>query len=130
MTSAKEWDAPVNAQVFLVDPRSRTVSWMNEPAAQALPHAGGRGEDAVTIDQVLPMAELLGVPAALAAVADTGVAQHLHADIVSTSKGSVAFVVSIYRLPDGMVLVVAENAWQPARDKPDARTSRPRRRTP
>jgi hypothetical protein len=45
----------------------------------------------------------------------TGSAQHLRADLVSTSKGSMALAASVYALPDGTVLVLMENSWRSGR---------------
>jgi hypothetical protein len=105
MKSTDDESTPVKARAALIDPGSMTVLWTNEPTADA------------SIDRVVPMSEALGVPKALHAVAETGVAQHLRADLISTNKGSMAVVVSIYRVPDGNLLVLAENAWHFAQGK-------------
>jgi hypothetical protein len=115
--SSDEQVTPVETKAVLVDPRSMTVVWMNESAARDFP---GRDDDppaAVTIEEALPMTGVMGVPEAMRAVADTGVAQHLRIDVVSTARGSVALVASIYRLPDGHLLVLTENAWHLAQAK-------------
>ncbi len=104
---------PVKAKAVLVDPQSMTVSWLNESAAQALSEPFDTAGRAVTIEQIVPMASQLGVPQALCAVADTGEPQHLHTRLVSTSKGGIEIVISIYRVPDGKLLVLMDNAWQP-----------------
>lgn len=116
MTVADEQGVPVRAKAILVDPATMMVMWMNESPSTAQPGS--------PVDNVVPMAESLGVREALRSVADTGVARHLQADLVSTSKGAMAMVVSIYRLPDGMVLVLIENTWQIGRPDPSASTSR------
>ena len=107
----------VKAKAVLIDPASMTVAWMNESAAQGLadPHGDAAGD--VPLESVVPMAESLGVPEAVRAVADTGVARHLQTKLVSTTKGSMAIVISIYRLPEGTVLLVMENAWQPRQSR-------------
>jgi hypothetical protein len=84
---------------------------MNEAASQSAPEAVGGGPGTL-IEQVVPMAAAMGVPEALRDVAKNGVARHLRADVVSTIKGSMGLVTSVYRLPDGMLLVLTENAWQ------------------
>lgn len=111
--NSDEQATPVKAKAVLIDPASLTVVWMNESAAQGLddPHNDATGD--VPLESVVPMAESLGVPEAVRAVADTGVARHLQTKLVSTTKGSVTIVISMYRLPEGPVLLVMENAWQP-----------------
>jgi hypothetical protein len=112
LQGADDHDAPVRAKAVLIDPVAMTVVWMNESGLQDL----SGEEDSVLglpVEQAMPMAEMLGLPAALRTVADTGVAQHLRTGLVSTVKGSVEIVTSVYRLPDGELLVVTENAWQP-----------------
>lgn len=112
---------PVDARAMLVDPVSLGVVWMNESAARSVPP----GEDA-TLATVVPLAEELGVPEAVRVVADTGEPRHLHTSLVSTHRGGMAVVISIYRLPDGHVLVITDRTWQaaaPAR-KTSGRTSR------
>jgi hypothetical protein len=119
-----ERDIPVQARVFLVDARTLTVTWMNEAALEGVPGASSVvGDPAVA---VIPLAEALGVVDALAAVATDGSPRHLRTDLVSTVRGAVAIVTSVYRLPDGQVLVVSESAWQPGERSPGG--SRTRRR--
>ena len=111
--SAEDLSSPVEAKAVMVDPRTMTIVWMNESASHVV-SGQHPGTADMTIGQVLPMAEAMGVPEALREVAATGVARHLRTALVSTVKGSVAIVVSIYRLPEGALLVLAENAWRPA----------------
>ena len=105
-------EIPVKAKAVVVDPQSMAVVWANEAASEGDSGEAGRPPLGTSIDRVVPMAEALGVPEALRSVADTGRARHLRADVVSMARGSVAMVASIYRLPDGMLLVLMENAWQ------------------
>ena len=114
MSEAGDRDVPVKAKAVLIDPQSMTVVWANEAASEG---DAGEAHGALAghpVDRLVPMAEALGVPDALRSVADTGVARHLRADLVSMARGSVAMIVSVYRLPDGMLLVLVENAWQMA----------------
>ncbi|MBN1192746.1 MAG: hypothetical protein JXA36_03505 [Coriobacteriia bacterium] len=118
MPSARDESVPVRVKVVLIDPASMTVLWMNEAAAESV--TGSIDDSAgLPVERVVPMAEALGVGEALNEVASTGVARHLQADLVSTGKGSMALVVSVYRLPGGELLVVAENTWQAKRSKAD-----------
>ena len=122
MPDGDERNPQAKTKAVLVDPGSMTVVWMNEPAAQGLPDPSAVG---MPVDEAIPMVEALGVPEALRTVASTGVAQQLSADIVSTVRGSVAMVLSIYRLPTGQLLILLENAWQMGRESNT--DSRPRR---
>ena len=131
MRSADERNDPVKAKAVLVDPQSMTVLWMNESAAQDCSDGEGDFRAGVPLDEAVPMAEALGAPEALRVVADTGIAQHLRTNLVSTSKGGLAIVTSVYRLPDGKLLMLTENAWQPGHGKTDGSASpRSGRRTP
>jgi len=112
-----EQKTPVTVKAILIDPGSMTVLWMNESASRDLSDRGSDFAPGVAVDQAMPIADMLGVPETLAAVANTGVAQHLRADLVSTASGSVAILTSIYCLPDGKLLVLTENAWRPAHRK-------------
>jgi hypothetical protein len=112
VSGASDRDVPVKAKAVLIDPQSMTVVWANEAAGESDPVGAPSEPAATSIDRFVPMAEALGVQEALRSVAETGVARHLRADLVSMARGSVAMVVSVYRLPDGMLLVIIENAWQ------------------
>lgn len=112
MPNADEQNTPVNAKVALIDPGPMTVIWMNESASRDLADRGVDSVSGVPIDEALPMTGAVGVPEAVRAVADTGVARHLRTDLVSTAKGSMVIATSIHRLPGGMLLVLTENAWQ------------------
>jgi hypothetical protein len=118
---------PVQAKTVLIDPVSMTVLWMNESAARDLgDQASGFGQG-MSVVEAVPLAEVLGLPTALREAAETGVAQHLSADLVSTSKGRMAIVASAYRMPEGKLLLVIENAWQAehrARNPSDSRRHR------
>jgi hypothetical protein len=117
VTDPGDRDVPVKAKAVLIDPRTMTVVWANEAASEDVLGEAGGALSGTSIGRLVPMAEALGVPEALRSVADTGIARHLHADLVSMARGSVAMVVSVYRLPDGMLLVIIENAWQMAERK-------------
>ena len=129
MGNADEPDIPVNAKAVLIDPASMTVVWMNESALQEVPGEDGESVRGLPVAQAVPMAELLGVPEALRRVSDTGVVQHLHTNLVSTAKGIMEIVSSVYPLPDGKLLLLTEHAWQAKHGTTDASESRrPRRR--
>jgi hypothetical protein len=116
---------PVNAKVYLLDPGSRDVIWMTEAASAG---ASSDADGSSVLGEAMPMAEILGVPGAVAAVLETGEPQHLRTDLVSTSKGAMALATSVYLLPDGVVMVVTENAWsarhEPRGARPGGGTSR------
>jgi len=110
-------ETPVKAKAMLLDPATLEVVWMNEATASGLAEKAGGTDGEATIEALVPMAESLGVREALRSVADTGVARHLQTKLVSTAQGSMAVVISMYRLPHGPVLLVMENAWQPAKKR-------------
>jgi hypothetical protein len=112
VSEAGDCDVPVKAKAVLIDPQSMTVVWANEAASEGDAGEAHGALAGLSVDRIVPMAEALGLPEALRAVAETGVARHLRADLVSMARGSVAMVVSVYRLPDGTLLVLIENAWQ------------------
>lgn len=114
-----EQGAPVRAKAVLVDPETFGVLWTNDPAMPA-----GGGGAVLSIDDVVPMAQGMGVPQALRVVADTGVVQHLGTDLVSTSRGSMALSVSIHRLPDGELLILMDHTWRPAKGGRGGQASR------
>jgi len=119
-----EDSVPVNAKAVLIDPDSMTVLWMNESALQDCPDLVSESVAGTPVDQAVPMAEILGLPQALHAVAATGVPGHLHTNLVSTAKGSMEIVSSIYRLPDGTLLLLTEHAWQAGRGRTGESASR------
>lgn len=104
-------ETPVMAKVALVDPATMSVLWLNESAKKDLSDDASAAMPGVPLVDGLPLAETLGLPAALNAVAQDGAPRHLHTDLVSTAKGSMSIATSVYRLPDGQLLVVTENAW-------------------
>ena len=119
----------VKTGAVLLDPASMAVLWSNDiPEGSA---ATGDRQSTVSLDDVVPMARQLGLHETVAEVAATGRPAHRQADVVSMSRGSVAYVVSVYRLPDGMVLILTEHAWQVterASHESSSRTARRRTR--
>lgn len=110
MKNADQGSAILSAQAILIDPGTMTVVWVNEAASEALPDRGRDSVPGAAVDKVFPLAGQLGVPEALRAVAETGATEHLRADVVAMSRRSVSLVVSIHRLPDGTLLLLAEHA--------------------
>ncbi len=115
--TAGDQGAPVKSKAYLLDPETLEVVWMNESAADSVVDVvPGTGTG---IETIMPMAESLGIPAALRAVAEGGMPRSLRAEVISTAKGSMGLAISIYRLPDGMLLMLAEHAWRTGRDGAD-----------
>lgn len=110
--AARDDAVAVNAKVVIVDPESLRVLWTNVPREASTLTALDAGSPA--LEEVVPMAGQLGIADAIRAVADSGAQRNLRADVISTRRGSMALLVSVYRLPQGSVLVVAENAWKSA----------------
>lgn len=115
MQSADTQNAPVSTQAVLIDPESMTVVWVNEAASRDRSARDSGAAPGISIGDVVPMAEALGVPEALRTVADTGAPRHLHADVFSTAGRTVSLVVSIYRLPHGTLLLLSEHALRVGR---------------
>lgn len=118
----------VKTKVALIHPDTLNVVWMNEAAAEGLGSRSIGQPGGAPLERVVPMAEGLGIREALQQVIATGEPQHVRADIISTAKGSVAIIGSFYRLPDGMLLMVTEHAWQAGRDRAEEADRRPGRR--
>lgn len=104
---------PVRAKAIVVDPGTMTVLWANEAAAEAASVGTGVivGE---AVERVISLAEQLALAPAIERVAATGGPYHVHADVIPTRRGSMVLAISLERLPDGTVLVLAENAWEHA----------------
>ncbi len=112
MTTSDKPAGPVSAKAVMIDPESMTVLWMNDAAAQDFSAEGPDAALGVPVEQAVPLAGMLGVPDALREAACTGEPQHVQADLVSTSRGSVTISGSVYRLPHGKLLLLMEHGWQ------------------
>jgi len=75
---------PVRAKVIIVDPGTMTVLWANEVVLEA-PSAGSAGVGS-PIEQVFPLAGQLGLGDAIARVAASGEAHHVHAGVIPTRE--------------------------------------------
>lgn len=128
MLAPEEQSSPVQAKVLMVDGRTMSVVWMNESAARDANVRAYEESSALPLAEAMPIAEKLGVPDALRRAMETGEAQHLSANLISSAVGSVAIVTSVYRLPEGALLIVSENAFQAGHKSADERPRRPGRR--
>lgn len=126
MASANDGDVRVTTEAFLVDPDTMTVEWMNEAAAAAAESRGSTARGR-SVGSAVPLALELGLPEVLREVAASGVARHLRTDVIGMARRSLVLVVSIHRLPDGRLLVLAEHAVDAGRGRPVRRA--PGRRT-
>ncbi|MHB1017817.1 MAG: PAS domain-containing protein [Coriobacteriia bacterium] len=106
-------DAPVKTKAIMVDPETMVILWANEAAAES-PSVESAGVVGSAVERVVPLAGQLGVVAAIGRVAATGEPYHVHADLIPTRRGSMVLAVSMYRLPEGTVLVLAQNEWEHA----------------
>ena len=113
MPDVKRGAVGVRARAVLVDPASLAVVWMNEAAAEAV--TSGGAPEALALAEAVPVADGTDVGAVVADVAATGRARHLRTDLVSTGRGAMALVTSVYRLPSGGVLVITEHSWKNGR---------------
>lgn len=111
MTDGSQNIAPVKAQVVIVDPSTMLVVWMNESARNAAAHPDGP-ISGVPVDEVVPRAREMGLIAALRAVRTTGEPAHLSTGFITTVRGQLTLTTSVYRLPDGPLLVVTDHAYE------------------
>ena len=119
---------PVSAKVVLFDGRDMTAVWMNEAALHDVDAPNLDSVVGHSVEEAVPLAAILELPEALQAAANTGDPQHLRTSLVSTARGTIEIVASVYRLPDSQLLFVMENAWQPEHRSADQRDQRGRRR--
>lgn len=118
----------VRTKAVLVEPGSLSIVWANESAAEAM-NLGGRSLDQVSIAEIIPFVGVQGVESAILEAGRTGEPNHLRADLISSARGSVATVTSVYRLPDGHVLVLTEQSYRlDGRKEGAVPPSSPRRR--
>lgn len=102
---------PVRALAVLVNPNTLAVTWANEAVFASIAERGGSAEQVNLLDEAIPTATMVGLGDLVREVAETGAPAHRTTSIVSTVRGSATLVLSVYRLPDGQVLVIAENSW-------------------
>ena len=112
MSESGQQAAPVKTKAVLVDPASMRVVWMNEAAEADVPDLDASAAGGLPVATAVPMAEMMGVTAVLSEVATDGEPRHLQTRLVATSKGGLAIVTSVYRLPDGKLLLLTDNAFQ------------------
>jgi hypothetical protein len=120
MKAGDERTAPVRAKTLLIDPDTLHILWTNESVAKDCPRDIDLSAG-VHIEDVIPMAGVLGVPEALKEVAETGEPVHLRKDVSTLARGSMQLAASVYRLPDGKLLLVMENTWQARGRRPGGR---------
>ena len=111
MRRTEDKGQPVRAKAFLVEPGTLNVLWMNESAARDRPK-DAKIDSGIPVDKAVPMAKVLGLPEALKAAAETGEPQHVRTDISAMAQGRMQLTASVYRLPDGNLLVVMEDTWR------------------
>lgn len=112
MPQPKESDNAARARLMLVEPATITVTWMNEAASTALLALGTEWAPGLPLAAVAAVTGTHDIAPMLREVSATGSPGHMRVDLVSTGRGSITIDTSAYRLPDGMLLVLVENAWQ------------------
>lgn len=110
MIDTEETPKPVRSKAYLIDPETLKVIWMNGSAQRD--HKGMAHKEPLDIEKAVPMTKILGISDVLPIVSDTGEPRHLHTATISTRKGAMGLTASLYRLPDGKLLLLIENAWQ------------------
>lgn len=123
ITPSREGDA-VSTRALLVDPSTRAVLWASDPATLARLESGER----FGASDALQLPATVGLEEAVAGVADTGRPRHVSASLVATSRATVTLVVSVYALPDGALLVLADTSWHVRRGSQEGGDEEPRRR--
>lgn len=116
----------VAVKAVLIDPATMTVAWMNESAAKDAVDPEKDSVPGTPLERAVPATQMAGVLDAVRVAAETGEPQHVRYDLVSMSRGSITVATSVYRLPDDLVLMLSEYAWQAeqGRGNPGARPSR------
>lgn len=101
-------DTVARAKVLLVDPATMRVLWLNDSAQADLGDKPGAG---LPIETAMPLAEKLGAPDALRSTEQDGETRRLRTSLVSTKRGRLDIVCSIYRLPSGELLVLVDTDY-------------------
>ncbi|MCE5203299.1 MAG: hypothetical protein LLG24_03680 [Actinomycetia bacterium] len=102
---------PVKAKALLLAADSDRVVWMNEAASESMSRHWRQGERP-SLEEAFSMAGPLGLADAVRQVRATGEAVHAQSRVISTRKGAMVVAASVYRLPDGAVLVVSETTFR------------------
>lgn len=103
---------PVKAKAYLIDPGPMKVLWMNGSASKGLKAAEGIQIENIGIEAAIPMAKFMGLSEAISEVYRTGVPQHIRSSMISSRKGNISTVVSIYRMPDDRILILMDVEWK------------------
>ncbi|MGA1822038.1 MAG: hypothetical protein ACMUIG_05890 [Thermoplasmatota archaeon] len=102
----------MKAKAVLIDPGSMNVIWMNEAASRDLPVHATSGSEDIGIECVLNLAKVMDLEEILKEVSRTGETRHLRTDLISSSRGKMSVVSSVYPLPDGNLLILSEIGWK------------------
>jgi hypothetical protein len=97
--------APVAALVIDID--TMRVSWHNDLARRFLEGSDRSDLVGTTIDEFIPMAEAVGMNAAVRKVAETGCCEHKTLHVVGDHRRRRTMRASAYRLPSARVLLLA-----------------------
>ncbi|MRR10901.1 hypothetical protein EG835_00045 [bacterium] len=118
----------MRTKAVLFDAATLTVSWMNEAAEASLLERDSGAGVGMPAEAVISMTGSHDVLQALRDAAESGEARHLNVDLVSTGRGSMTVATSVYRLPDGMLLMLTDNSWQAKNAAEEGPRPRPSRR--
>lgn len=130
MSGGSDVERAVRTKAVLFHAATLTVAWMNEVAEASLLERQSGAVLGMPAEAVIAMTGTQDVLQALRDVAESGEDRHLSVDLVSTGRGSMTVATSVYRLPDGMLLLLTDNSWQAknsAQEGPRPRPSRHRR---
>jgi hypothetical protein len=118
---------PGRVKAFLIDPGTMKIMWMNEAASRDSGDEDAITKEGIAIDRAVPMAKVLGLVEVISQVAETGTSKDLRSSLISSRRGDMSTVASIYRLPDGKVLLLLEIGWQGKREQRREAVKEPRR---
>ena len=110
-------EIPVKTKAYLLDPVHMKVLWMNESAAKDIKGSEGTQREDISIEDAVPMARIIGLPEAIAEVHGSGAPKHLRSSLISSKRGGLSTVASIYPLPDGKILLLIELGLDWKRDR-------------
>src|SRR5690242_19629567 len=109
-TFSADLDGGVPVALAILDPSDLTFVWCNEVAVALLaPAERQRGVVGRRLDDVMPVAPALGLTDTLRDVVSHGDPRHLTTHRIGRAHGSLTIRGSAYRLPSGVLLLVAQH---------------------
>jgi hypothetical protein len=101
-------DQGVSTYLLLLDPESLVVLWANDNVEARIVERGGTSAVGMSVSDIIPFGDALGVPLRLREVAATGTTSELHSMGFSVAGERTKTTASMYRLPSGQLLLASE----------------------